>query len=129
LLKLLADQTGESGLKSPMREVRLKSEYWVQAHLRKCNAVGVPAYVARYGDNDRGLVVLKINTLVEGCRVYTQTRDMDGNLAWLAALGGELTAERDADAYIARQTDRDPDLWVVEIEDREGRRWFEGDVI
>ena len=112
-----------------MREVRVKSEYWVQAHLRKCNAAGVPAFVVRHGDDDRGLVILKINTLVEGCRVYTQTRDMDGNLAWLGALGGELTVERGADAYFARQTERDPDLWVVEIEDREGRLWFEGDVI
>ena len=112
-----------------MREARLKSEYWVQAHLRKCATAGVSAFVVRHGDDDRGLLILKINTLGDGCLVYTQTRDPDGNMAWLAALKGERAPEREADDYIARQTDRDPDLWVVEIEDRKGRLWFEGDVI
>lgn len=97
--------------------------------MRKCNGAGAPAFVVRHGDDERGLVILKINTLIKGCLVYTQTRNLDGELAWLAALKGELAPESEADAYIARQTDRDPDLWVVEIEDKEGRLWFEGEVI
>jgi hypothetical protein len=34
--------------------------------------------------------------------------------------------ETDADDYITRQTARDPDLWVVEVETRAGEHGFEG---
>ncbi len=110
-------------------EARIKTEYWVHAHLRRCAIAAVPAFVVRRGDNERGMVLVKINTLDSGCRVLTQARDLDGQLGWMAALDGTLAPEAEADAYIARQTARDPDLWVVEIEDREGRNWFEGEEI
>ena len=112
-----------------MIEPRIKTEHWVHAHLRRCAIAAVPAVVVRHGDNDRGMVLLKINTLGNGCKVLIQARDVDGKLGWMAALKGELVDERDADEYIARQTRNDPDLWVIEIEDREGRRWFDGDEI
>ncbi len=108
---------------------RIKTEYWVQANLRRCAVATIPAFVVRRGDRERGMVLVKINTLREGCKVLTQLRDLAGRLGWLAALDGKLVPETEADAYIARQVDRDPDLWVVEIEDRKGRNWFEGDEI
>ena len=108
---------------------RIKTEYWVQAHLRRCAVATIPAFVVRRRDPERGMVLVKINTLGEGCKVLTQVRDLDGRLGWLSALDGTLASEAEADAYIARQVDRDPDLWVVEIEDRDGRNWFEGEEI
>jgi len=61
--------------------------------------------------------------------VLIQARDMNGKLGWMAALKGELVEEAEADAYIERQVRNDPDLWVIEIEDPEGRRWFDGEEI
>lgn len=98
------------------------------AHVRRCNGDGVPAMVLHRGDASRGTVLLKLNLLGAGFRVLTQTRDMDGAMGWMAALKGEVVPEGDADAYIARAVDRDPDLWVIEIEHREGWHPFEGKV-
>lgn len=112
-----------------MSDDRLPTDVWVRAHLRRCFAEGGFATVAHRGDASGGLVVLKLNMLEHGCRVLTQTRDMDGNPAWLPALSGALVSEAEADAYVARAVKRDPDLWVIEIEDREGRHPFEGRVL
>ena len=83
----------------------------------------------RRGDPMGGMVLLKINRLEQGCALLTQTRDLAGRPAWLAAASGELMAEAEADAYIARAVKRDPDLWVIEIESRSGAHPFEGRVL
>lgn len=112
-----------------MQDDRLPTELWVMAHVRRCTADAVPVYVVRRGDKHGGMVMLKLNQLAAGCRVLSQTRDLDGRRAWLAAFDGERVAETEADAYIARAIDRDPDLWVVEIEHVEGWHPFDGDIV
>lgn len=105
---------------------RLPTRLWVSAHLSRCNAEGVPAVLARRGDPTGGLVLLKLNRLAAGCRVLTQTRDLEGRLAWWPAFEGRSVPEEEAEVYIERQVKRDPDLWVVEIEHPEGWHPFEG---
>ena len=105
---------------------RLPAELWIKAHMRRCMAEGIPATVVHRGEKNSGMLILKINQLDAGVRVLSQTRDMEGAVAWMPALGGALVAEAEADAYIERAVKRDPDAWVVEIEDRDGRHPFEG---
>lgn len=112
-----------------MDDDRLPTELWVAAGLLHCQSDGTPAYLVRRGSAWSGTVVLKLNQLEAGCRVLTQTRDPGGRIAWLPALSGQLVPEADADAYITRAVRRDPDLWVVEIEDRQGRHPFEGRIL
>lgn len=109
-----------------MDDARIPTELWVKAHLRRLSSQATPAYIVRRGDPRGGMVILKVNRLDLGCRVLTQTRDLDGNLSWMPALNGDLVPDADADAYITRQTARDPDLWVVEVEARDGEHGFEG---
>jgi hypothetical protein len=107
-------------------DARIPTELWVKAHLRRLSAQALPAVVAQRGDPHGGMVILKVNRLDLGCRVLVQTRDLDGVLSWMPALNGDLVPEPEADSYITRQTARDPDLWVVEIEARDGEHGFEG---
>ncbi|PPR20331.1 MAG: hypothetical protein CFH40_01999, partial [Alphaproteobacteria bacterium MarineAlpha10_Bin3] len=58
-------------------EARLKTELWVKAHMRRCAGEAAPAFVLHHGDDDSGMVLLKINTLGNGCKVLTQARDLD----------------------------------------------------
>ena len=109
-----------------MEDTRIPTELWVKAHLRRLSSQATPAVIVRRGDPYGGMVILKVNRLEHGCRVLTQTRDLDGMLSWMPALKGELVPEAEADDYITRQTARDPDLWVVEVEARDGEHGFEG---
>ena len=108
---------------------RLPAELWIKAHIRRCIADGIPATVVHRGEKNSGMLILKLNQLDAGVKVLSQTRDMEGAIAWMPALGGELVPEADADAYIERAVKRDPDVWVVEIEDRDGNHPFEGKVL
>jgi hypothetical protein len=108
---------------------RLTSDVWIMAHVRRCNADGVPAMVVRHGDDRAGALILKLNKLDGTCKVLTQATDMEGRLGWLAAFDGAPVAETEAEDYIQRAVKRDPDLWVVEIEHKDAWHPFEGKVL
>lgn len=108
---------------------RLSTELFVQGHVRQCFAQGLTAVIAHKGDAWGGAILIKLNLLGPGCKLLTQTRDQEGKIAWLPVQAGALLTEMDADAYIARSVHRDPDLWVVEIEDRTGRNPFPGKIL
>ena len=112
-----------------MSEARLKTRIVVQAAVRLCGMRAIPVAVTRRGDPDAGTIIVKLNQFELGCIVLVETRAPDGARAWLRATGRGPVTEADADAYIARQVKRDPDLWVVEIEDRAGASPFAGPIL
>lgn len=101
-----------------MDDGRIPTHLWLEAKIRELSAQGIGVYVAQRGDRAGGLVLLKISDMMGQCKLLTQQRDLDGHLVWMAALKEEIGDEKSADEYIARACQRDPDLWVVEVEDR-----------
>lgn len=97
-------------------EARLKSEIQVKALIRRCDLAAIGVAVTARGDPDAGAILVKLCGRDLSATVLAQTRRADGSLGWLRATGEAPVAETEADAYIARQRQRDPDLWVVEIE-------------
>ena len=104
-----------------MTEARLKAGVWVKAQLRQCDIDCIPAMIVKRGDPDAGAVLLKLNRLDGTCVVLGRVYADDGTRVWMRVTGEGPVAESEADAYIARQEGYDPDLWVVEIEDPQGR--------
>lgn len=112
-----------------MSEARLKTWLVVQAAVRLCTIRAVPIAVTRRGDPDAGTILVKLNQYDLGCSVLVETRSPQGERAWLRGTGAALVPEAAADEYIARQLRRDPDLWVVEIEDRTATPVFAGRIL
>lgn len=108
--------------------MRVKSEIWVQAYVRRCYGEGIPALVARRGNSEAGAIFIKVNTLDGHIVLYGPAPaglEIDsGERNWICALGEDALAEREVDDYLARQANFDPDFWVVEVEDREGRHFL-----
>lgn len=107
---------------------RIPVSVWIDAHLRKLQAEGKSCYIINKGAYASGTVLLKINLLGAGSLLLQQQRDLDGDLGWMKLMKGEITPEREVDDYIRRAVDRDPDLWAIEVEDREGLNPFEGKI-
>jgi len=104
--------------------LRLKTSIWVNAYIRQLGTVPIPAVVVRRGDPDAGAIFIKVNTLDGSAQVLrpaiTALGDSGGR-SWAYALAEEHPEEAAADRYLARQAEFDGDIWLIEIEDREGR--------
>ncbi|MBI36964.1 MAG: hypothetical protein CL568_05205 [Alphaproteobacteria bacterium] len=108
-----------------MIEDRLPTELWVTAGLRRCNNEGIPATVVKKGEKQSGTVILKINQLDKNFKVFTQGRNVAGKLMWYPALNDKSVEESEADSYLERTASLDPDVWIIEIEHRDGWHPFE----
>jgi hypothetical protein len=98
---------------------RLASGIWVSAYLARLQLAGIPVYIAAKGDATAGAVIVKAATLDGKARAFQRSFDlMTGARAWIVLAEG---AEADVDAALSRQRARDPDLWIIEVEDRQGR--------
>ena len=121
-----------------MTEPRLKTEIRIAAQVRRAQSAGAFALVARRGDPDAGAVAVKVYLGAGRARAMVQSRDLDGRAVWRDPLAGGAGfdeapegdqprdyQEAEVDAWLAKETAIDPDLWIVEIEDREGRAFLE----
>lgn len=108
---------------------KIKAGIWVQAQVRLCDLNFIPIVVRHKGDADAGAILLKLDRGPAGCSVLSQVRDQDGAAAWMYGGGGQLLPDAEAEAYIVRQIGRDPDLWVIEIEDPGERYVIDGKII
>ncbi len=106
-------------------EPRLTSDFWVRAYLVRLGRAHIPAYVTARGDATAGAVLVKCATLDGKAALYQRSFELQsGARAWVELAAGP---ETDVDAATARQRRHDPDLWVIEIEHRDGRTLLDED--
>jgi hypothetical protein len=104
----------------------LKTEFWASALIRRAEIAGAFAGIVRKGDKDAGAVLVKVATMDGRARLYGPARNGEGERIWLDLSAGTLgDAEADVDVYVGKRRESDPDLWVIEIEDRQGRHFLE----
>ncbi|MDX8350308.1 DUF1491 family protein [Cognatiyoonia sp. IB215446] len=99
--------------------MRLTAEIWVSAYLTRLRLQDIPAFVVKRGDGTAGAVLVKLNTLDGRACCYQRSFDlMTGARQWVVLTEGD---EAEVDVSITKQQGFDPDLWVIEVEDRQGR--------
>jgi hypothetical protein len=116
--------------------MRLKSGIWVAAYLRRCHIEGAFAAVRRRGAEEAGAVFIKVNRLDGTATLYGPAPQSafdemkPTDRIFTAALGGDKPVpEADIEARLVREIRFDLDVWVIEVEDRAGRHFLDGNVV
>jgi GMP synthase (glutamine-hydrolysing) len=91
-----------------------------------CSRFNLSAYVIKKGDPDAGVIFIHINKLNGEHNIYSQIRTITGQINWTKTNRGTPLNENDADSYLEKQKQYDPDLWILEIEDPEEKYQFDG---
>ena len=103
--------------------MKVHSDIWVYALVRRAQLGGAFATIVRKGDARGGAVLVKtFDSRSRQTRLWSEATSADAETLWMRPLASE--AEADVDAYITRAARIDPDIWVVEIEDADGRRFL-----
>ena len=111
--------------------MRLRSEIWVAAFVRRVFAEGAAAYVARRGDPDAGAVFIRL-VAGDAIRVFMPAPPWlaeDADRSWHERGDGAGLSLADAEAALQREVANDPDLWIVDVEDKHGRHFLDGFLI
>lgn len=107
---------------------RLKAGLYVRALMRRAELAGAFVTVARHGAEEAGALFLKLARPDGSCTVLSQARRGEGELVWIKPLG-DTSDETAAAKYFEKQIRFDPDLWVIEIEDRDGRAFVDEAIV
>lgn len=99
----------------------IPSSLWVSALLRRASGAGAFATIVHRGDEDRGDVLVKVTRARGEARLYAPAFNPEGPSEF-----ERLAPEDEAgvDELIGKRLKADRDLWVIEIEDREGRHFL-----
>lgn len=107
----------------------VRTEIWVKAHLRRCFAAGLAGVVARRGAEEAGAVFVKVTRAADAVLLFGPAPgpayDAEGRRRWAMPLGAEPATPEAADAFLARQSAFDPDIWIVDIDDPRGHGLIE----
>lgn len=113
--------------------MRVKSEIWVGAYLRRCQAEGMPVVIVRRGDAAAGAIFVSVDRLDGTICLYGPAPagldQVETDRRWVRCLGGSPVGSNEASAYLARQLEFDSDLWIIEVEDKAGRHFLGDDAV
>jgi hypothetical protein len=111
--------------------MRLKSALWVAAYLRRCQVEGTFAVVRRRGAEEAGAIFVRVSRLDGTSDLFgpaPQSEFSEGrgaDRAFSPSLAVRPASDEAVEAYLAREVKFDPDVWIVEVDDREGRNFLD----
>ena len=111
--------------------MRLKSGIWVAAYLRRCQIEGAFVAVRRRGAEEAGAIFIKLNRLDGTADLYGPAPQSvfeeahPTDRAFVHHFKRQAVAEAEVEKRLAREVEFDPDVWILEVEDRSGRNFLD----
>lgn len=107
--------------------MRLKSAIWVAAYMRRCNNAGAFAVLRQRGAEEAGAIFIKLSRLDGTSELFGPApqsafdEERPSARLFTRTLGQGPVPDADVEARLVREKRYDPDIWILEVEDREGR--------
>jgi hypothetical protein len=111
-----------------MTTPRLRSDFWVAALRRRAEAAGAFISIARRGAEEAGAIFIQVDRRDGRFDLYGPAPQsvFDGSASdRLFTLLAREASEEATRKRIEQEMNFDPDLWLVDIEDKEGRAFIE----
>jgi hypothetical protein len=110
--------------------MRLKSNIWVSAYVRRCQTENIFAVVRRHGADDAGAIFVKLALLDGRAMLFAPAPQTayDGSRPAeriFVASTPEPVAEQVVEDRLSKEVRFDPDVWIVELEDRAGQHFLD----
>ncbi|KNY24277.1 DUF1491 family protein [Methylobacterium sp. ARG-1] len=109
--------------------MRLRSDFWVSAHLRRLGVEGIPAVLRRRGSPEAGAIFVKVDRLDGTADLYGPApqalfeAEDSGDRRFTALITGGTPL--DVEEWLTKEIRFDTDLWVIEIDDRAARHFLD----
>lgn len=109
--------------------MRLRADIWIAAHLRRCAVEGAYATLRRRGASEAGAIFVVVDRLDGRQALYgpapQSAIDESGERRWVRLHEAEWIDGAQVSERLQRQMKFDPDLWILDIEDRAGRHFLD----
>jgi hypothetical protein len=108
--------------------MRIRSDFWVAAYIRRCATIGVAAVLRRRGAAEAGAIFVKIDRLDGSSALFgpapqSEVEGADRHFGRLHA--ADWIDAASVEERLRREIAFDVDLWIVEVEDRLGRHFLD----
>lgn len=106
---------------------RLRSDFWVSAYLRRCGSEGASAVLRRRGAPEAGAIFIIVDRLDGNAALFgpAPATGASGERAFVRFHKEDWSDPKSAETRLAREIGFDPDLWIIEVEDRQGRAFLD----
>lgn len=110
--------------------MRLKSNLWVAAYVRRCHIENIFAVVRRRGAEEAGAIFVKVALLDGTALLFVPAPQAAYDVRRPAerifiSTTSEPTAEQAVEERLAKEIRFDPDIWIIEVEDRAARHFLD----
>ncbi|MGE3642734.1 MAG: DUF1491 family protein [Beijerinckiaceae bacterium] len=110
--------------------MRLRSDIWVSAYLRRCAVEGAYAVLRRRGAAEAGAIFVRVDLRDGNCRLFGPAPQSelagDGlDRLWLQLHKSDSIDPLTAEERLRRELSFDPDLWIVEVENSGGAHFLD----
>ena len=110
--------------------MRLRSDIWVAAYIRRCATEGAYAVLRRRGAAEAGAIFIKLELRDRTSVLYAPAPQSELSDDGVERLWQRVHKEDSIDSSLAeerlrREISFDPDLWIVEVEDSNGEHFLD----